>query len=378
MWLVSPDVRQLMEQAQQSGLRPTAQQALDYEAAYASSSGGIAATAGSTVQIKISGVLTKAPDLMAKFFGGGNVTYGEITTALAEAEADPSVKQIELRVDSPGGSIDGLFDTVAALQAAKKPIRAVIDNVAASAAYALVSQADEIVAANRAVRVGSIGVVASFFTSADVVQVTSTAAPKKRPDVTTDEGKEVVREELDALHSLFVEAISAGRKVKPEKINERFGQGSVLLADEALKRGMIDKIAGPALQIVKDAETQANTELDYMDLQTLKEKHAGVYAAAMADGAAQERDRVVAHITMGEASGDMKTALEAIADGSQMTAGLQAKYMAAGLNRRDVQNRQADDAAAAVAADGAAAEQSENDIGSKVLALVEKSLGITE
>ena len=59
-----------------------------------------------------------------------------------------------------------------------------------------------------------------------------------------------------------------------------------------------------------------------------------------------------AHLTMGEASGDMKTAISAVTAGEEMTATLQAKYMAAGMNRRDATNRQQDDGDVAGALDG--------------------------
>jgi hypothetical protein len=50
-------------------------------------------------------------------------------------------------------------------------------------------------------------------------------------------------------------------------------------------------------------------------------------------GAADERDRVLAHLTLGEASGDMTIAREAIASGAGMTAELTARYMRASLTR---------------------------------------------
>ncbi len=49
--------------------------------------------------------------------------------------------------------------------------------------------------------------------------------------------------------------------------------------------------------------------------------------------AAEERDRVLAHLTLGESSGDMTIALEAIRSGAGMTAELTARYMSACLNR---------------------------------------------
>ena len=386
MWLLALSVRQAIETAYQNGVLPTAEQQVDYEARYGdyeAEHSRIMTVKGDTAVINVSGVITKSPSFLAMLFGGGNVTYPEFINALAQARKDPNIKQAEMRVDSPGGHVDGLFDAIAAMQAFDKPLKAVVVNQASSAAYALVSQADEIVATNRAARVGSIGIVASFSADDDIIDITSTKAPKKRPDIMTDEGKAQIREELDALHELFVEAISEGRNVAAEKINAEFGQGATLLADEALKRGMIDAIAEGPLRVVKSAKSKTtassggnNPENGPMDLTTLKAQHPDVYAAAMQEGVTQERDRVTAHLTMGEASGDMTTALAAVNDGSNMTASLQAKYMAAGLNRRDRQNRQDDDAAAAAAADGALAGQDGADAADQVLALVETKLGI--
>ena len=115
-----------------------------------------------------------------------------------------------------------------------------------------------------------------------------------------------------------------------------------------------------------------------MDLQTLKAQHPDVYAAAAQEGRTEERDRVGAHLTMGEASGDMKTAIDAVQDGSAMTATLQAKYMAAGMNRSDVQARQDDDDAEANAGDDANAgeEEAEANAGVNILAAAAESCGV--
>lgn len=354
MWLLEASVRRQIEQAQKAGIIPTAEQQVQFEASHGSlsadSSSRIMVVAGATAEIAIKGVITKAPSFLAVLFGGGNTTYPEIISALAEAERDDNIKEIILAIDSPGGSIDGLFDTIAAIETTKTSINAVVSNTAASAAYAIAAAADKITASNRAARFGSVGIVATFQVSDDEVSIASTDAPKKRPDVTTEEGQAIVREELDALHEIFVDTIAAGRNTTNEKINAEFGQGATLLANEALKRGMIDAIADTTLSVVSntDSTTTArkggdNSETEPMDLDTLKASHPGVYAAAVKDGVTQERDRVAAHLTMGEASGDMKTAVSAINEGSGMTASLQATYMAAGMNRADINDRQDDD-----------------------------------
>ena len=391
MWLLTAAVRQAIEAAEAAGFVPSAEQQARYEARYGLADGPgqgsrIMTVAGDTARIDVSGVLTKAPDFLAMIFGGGNVTYPEIVQALAEADADPEIKRAELRIDSPGGHVDGLFEAAAAIEGFGKPIKAVVANQAASAAYTLASQADEIVATNRAARFGSVGVVAAYRIDDSIVDITSTMAPKKRPDVTTKAGQAVVREELDGLHDLIADAIADGRGITPEKVNADFGQGAMLLAEDALKRGMIDAVSEVPLRAAKSAVSAIAAssggnlpETGPMDLSTLKAQHPDVYQAAMQEGVNQERDRVSAHLTMGEASGDMQIAVTAINEGAGMTASYQARYMSAGMNRNDQAARASDDGAAA-AADNAAGG-GESNVGEseseQVVALVEEQLGVT-
>jgi ATP-dependent protease ClpP protease subunit len=388
MWLLENSVRRAIEQAQTVGITPTFEQQQSFEASHITAfndgtGSRLLTLAGNSAEISIKGVLTKAPSFLAMIFGGGNTTYSEIISALAEAEQDDNVTDITLNIDSPGGSFEGLFDTLEAISSASKPITAIASNVVASAAYAIAAQADSITAANHSVLVGSIGVAADIRIDEDVVTITSTEAPNKRPDVTTEEGKAVVREQLDAMHDIFVDAIASGRNITTKEINTSFGQGATVLANEALNRGMIDTVAKPSLSNVnrpKHKTTAASgikTEDKSMDLATLKTSHPDVHSAAVAEGVTGERDRVVAHLTMGEASGDMVTAIAAINDGSAMTATLQSKYMAAGMNKADGNARKDDDDDAGSAADGAGVDDDAGaDASEQVAAEVESQLGV--
>lgn len=383
MWLLETAVRQAMERAAAAGAAPTVAQQGEYVARIQADTGRVLTLAGSSAEIEVYGVLTKVPDFFAAYFGGGNTTYGEIVAAIAQAEQDDEVEEITLMVDSPGGTFDGLFDAIAAIQTARKPIKARVSGLAASAAYALVAQCEEITVVNRATMVGSIGVVVDMQVFESVISISSTAAPKKRPDVTTEEGKAVVREELDALHEIFVDSIATGRGTTVEKINAEYGQGATILAEEALNRGMIDAIAASPSKAVELAKPKAvnndgnQSEASRMDLNELKASHPDVYAAAVAEGTTAERDRVTAHLTLGEASGAMKTAVAAVTDGSGMTATLQAQYMAAGMNRGDLDAAGDDDAAAAAATAAAKAKAEGPDAGDAVADSVEAMLGVS-
>lgn len=360
MWLLEQSVKDAIETAVSSGFVPTAQQQADFMArAFADGNSGgprLLAVAGDKAEIAITGVLTGAPNFFAWLFGGGNTTYSDIIAAVAAANQDPSIKTIDYRIDSPGGEFDGLFQTIEAMNQVKKPTRVVGVNKVASAAYAIAAQGDTIEASNAATRFGSVGVVATFGVSDEIVEITSSNAPKKRPDVRTEEGKAVVREQLDAMERVFMEAIAGGRGTTVEKIIADFGQGGMLLAGDAMKRGMIDTIAKPALAVVNPAKSTTadggKRGMKAMDLKELKAQHPEIYAAAVQEGVSQERDRVTAHLVMGEASGDVKTAIGAIKDGSGMTATLQAQYLAAGMNKADRGNRASDEQDVENAVDG--------------------------
>lgn len=393
MWLLEPEIRARLEAAVNSGAAPTAEQQAEYEARFYDDDEGpgrssrILSTAGRSAEIAIAGVMTKKPDFLAMLFGGGNTTYPEIISALAEAEANDDIDDITLSIDSPGGAFDGLFDALAAIEATSKKTTAVISGVGASAAYAMASQADEIVATNRASRIGSIGVAAEFRVREDSVTITSTNAPRKRPDVQTDEGKAMVVEELDAMHDIFVDAIAKGRGVTPSEVNASFGQGATYLAEKAMKRGMIDRVGATSLTVVGNTDTTTarsggnQPEAGSMDLKQLKAQHPDVYEAAMQEGVSQERDRVVAHLNMGKQAGIMDTAVTAIKDGQGMTMTLQSEYMAAAMNKRDTDKRVEDESETA-AADGASVSAQEDEqtrdakAGADILAFASERCGV--
>ena len=93
----------------------------------------------------------------------GLLSYGDIGDAIASAMDDPSVRGVILDVDSPGGEVGGLFDLVEQIGAIKadtgKPLWAVANESALSAAYAVASTADRLYVTQTG-EVGSVGVVA--------------------------------------------------------------------------------------------------------------------------------------------------------------------------------------------------------------------------
>lgn len=164
------------------------------------------------------------------------------------AQAAGSVDRVVLLVDSPGGVVSGLGEASEAIRGAAKPVSAFVTGMGASAAYWLASQASELVL-EPAASVGSIGVVASVSRQEApgtdgrrTHEVVSSHAPRKRPDVTTEDGRAALQEEVDALESVFIAAVAKGRKVPASVVRQEFGQGAMVAARAAVERGMADRI----------------------------------------------------------------------------------------------------------------------------------------
>jgi ClpP class serine protease len=331
---------------------------------------------GQVAVIAVEGILTKAPDPFIRMFYGANTAYDDIIGQIAAAENDQNVKSIRFDIDSPGGNVDGLFDTLAVIANSEKPMSVSARN-AQSAAYGIAAAAGKIVATGIGAMFGSVGTAVTMAVSDDVITLTSTGAPEKRPDPKTEEGRASIIRQLDAIDDLFVDAIKNGRGVSPDVVRQNFGRGASFLAGEAESRGMIDGIAGVGLRVVEETQATADGGSEaMMDLEELKTQHPAVYKAAAAEGASQERDRVAAHLTLGEKSGDLKTAFAAIRSGADLSMEIQAQYLAASMNRADVAERQAEsDEADAVTADAETDKGETDAFGEKVYSLLSDMVG---
>jgi signal peptide peptidase SppA len=199
--------------------------------------------------IPIQGVLTKdGPQWL------GN-SYEKIADAVEKAAADSSVRRIVLSVDSPGGDVTGLQETAAVIaQAAKvKPVHAMVDGIAASAAYWLTSQANHI-SLTPSGEVGSVGVRMMHTDLTKMmedqgIKITELSSGKFKNEWSpfaplSDEAIRDMQERLSAAHTDFLNAIHSGRGsiVSTEMKRTRMGEGRMFGADKAASHGLVDKI----------------------------------------------------------------------------------------------------------------------------------------
>jgi ClpP class serine protease len=164
------------------------------------------------------------------------------------AQASSAVDRIVMLFDTPGGVVSGLGEAADAIRSSEKPVIAFVTGYALSAGYWLATQASEIVV-DRSGAVGSIGVVATSSQQeapgADgrrEYQITSSNAPMKRPDLSTEEGRAALQADVDAMEAVFIADVARGRKVSAATVRAEFGRGAMVTAGPAVERGMADRI----------------------------------------------------------------------------------------------------------------------------------------
>lgn len=356
LWLIEERAWSRVERLRASDVKLSDIQARMFADRQESSVPDILRLEGKTAHIDVHGVLTKEPDWILQFFGMGNTAYSEVEQAIAIAESDNRVERVQFHYDSPGGEVAGLFDMLEALDGMKKPKSATAE-LAASAAYAMASKSGQIEATGPAATFGSIGVVASYYASDRVIDITNTASPDKRPDVKTEEGRDVIRAHLDEIYSLFADAIASGRGTTQQAVSDGFGGGRVFLASEAQRRGMIDAIARRGGgETTKAAASAGKEKPKTMDLATLKAEHPALFAQVFDQGkeagAAEFHQLACDHFELADACGDSAIAIAAIKE-KKPVASVQAKYMAAAMRKQVAGAHVADDDEAAKALEGA-------------------------
>jgi signal peptide peptidase SppA len=201
--------------------------------------------------ISISGVLVHRSRLEmadSTFFYG----YNDLAADLEDAMNNPEVHAVLQVYDSPGGEAQGAFEYAQRVHAqrGKKPIWAIADGMAASAAY-LGGSAAESVAVTSTGYAGSIGVVArhvdlSRALDAEGITVTHIFAGAHKIDGNPYEPlpasvRKDWQAEIDGLYTMFVDAVANHRALDEKAV--RATQAAVFTGQAAVAAGLADRIA---------------------------------------------------------------------------------------------------------------------------------------
>lgn len=181
----------------------------------------------------------------------GLASYAAIAGQLDAALANPNTAAILLDIDSPGGESSGVFDLADRIRttASSKPVWAVANDMAFSAAYALASGASRIFV-SRTGGVGSIGVIAmhvdqSVKDAQDGVHYTAVFAGDRKNDLNphepiSDEAHAFLQSEVNRVYGLFVETVAKHRGLKAAAIKAT--EAGLFFGKDAISAGLADAV----------------------------------------------------------------------------------------------------------------------------------------
>lgn len=159
------------------------------------------------------------------------IGYNDLAADMEDALAKADVHAIALVMDSPGGEVSGAFELAERIYAARgrKPIVAVADGMAASAAYLAASAADEVVLSATSY-VGSIGVVMRHvdFSRAlanDGITVSHIFAGEHKIDGNPyqplpDAVRAALQADIEGLYQMFVQTVAKHRGMDEQAVRD--------------------------------------------------------------------------------------------------------------------------------------------------------------
>jgi len=210
-----------------------------------------AAIKSSVAVIPVVGTITQRADLMSDFSGG--VSTERLGRDIEAMVKDSEVGSIVLDIDSPGGNYTGtpeLAEKIYNLRGSK-PIVAVANGMAASAAYWIGTAADELVVTPSG-EVGSVGVLAVHYDQSQLnadmgIKVSYvTSVPYKaefnQDEPLTDMARGELQKQVDEAYGVFVNALAKQRKTSAKNVRENYGLGRMFSAAGAVERGMADRV----------------------------------------------------------------------------------------------------------------------------------------
>jgi len=183
----------------------------------------------------------------------GMTSYEGIAHQIESAVRDRKVRNVILDIDSPGGEAVGAMETAALVRKANeaKPVYAMINGMAASAAYALASGAKAIISTESGVS-GSIGVVlmhADYSRAVDRAGITPTLIHAGAHKVDgnpyaplSGDVKADLQAEVDRYYALFIDAVAVGRGRRLSAKAARTTEARTFIGDAAKGAGLVDDI----------------------------------------------------------------------------------------------------------------------------------------
>ena len=204
----------------------------------------------------------------------GMTGYDGIKRRIDYALSDPECKQILFDMDSPGGEVAGCFDLADYIYSirGKKKITAFVNDLAASACYAIASQCDEILISQTG-RAGSIGVIMAHTNIKEALEkqgreITLIFSGDHKADGNPYEALPVevraqFQTECTEAHQQFAEKVARGRGLSVEDVLKT--EARIYSGQAAIDNGLADKIMS-SHEIIPHLVSQGASSNNHLNL----------------------------------------------------------------------------------------------------------------
>jgi protease-4 len=229
-----------------------------------------------------------------------------LVKALRSARADPNVRAIVLRIDSPGGSStasDVIWRELVVTRDEKpgRPLVASMSDLAASGGYYVAMAAPHIVA-QPATLTGSIGIYGGKFVmggtyeklGANIESITigrnAGMESPERPFTESERAK--FQEQLRSFYDQFVSKVALSRRMPVERVGQ-LAQGRVWTGAQAQAHGLVDTLGGldRAIAVAKErAGIDLATEVDIVNYPPRKSLYELVVEELSGSGSGRQMD----------------------------------------------------------------------------------------
>lgn len=224
--------------------------------------------AGGIAVIPVHGTLVNRSDWVSA--ESGLTSYERLSGMLAAAEQDPNVLGVLLDVDSPGGEAAGCADLADQIYAMreKKPVYAVANDMAASAAYKIASAAERVYATRTAL-VGSIGCIMAHRDQSAMneklgLKYTLIYAGARKADFSphqplSERAQGSAQQMIDAHYDLFTATVARNRGISQQAVKDT--EAAVFMGEAAVTAGLADAVGtlGSAFRELADRITGRST-----------------------------------------------------------------------------------------------------------------------
>lgn len=199
--------------------------------------------------LSIEGALMQEADAFSEVYGGC-VEDAKVIELLRQARENAAVKNVILKLSSPGGSVMGESELVTAVAALDrvKPVVAMVNDLATSKAYKLACACREIVATPSGI-VGSIATALHIVDDSGIIEklgglvATLVSGKRKLTGRMTQDKLDSAQQMVNALGESFAQYVAVRRNLPAETVMG--WEGASFTAEQGVRMGLVDRLMQP-------------------------------------------------------------------------------------------------------------------------------------